>query len=70
MAKVLIIVGSIILFAGLVMLFFGDKLNWLGKLPGDVLIEREHFKFYFPITTMLLVSLILTLAVRLFQRWF
>lgn len=43
-------------------------LRWLGRLPGDIVIERPGFKFYFPITTMILISLIITLLLRLLGR--
>ena len=44
-------------------------LSWLGRLPGDIRIEQEHFRFYFPLTTMILLSLLLSLIVRLVQRF-
>jgi hypothetical protein len=58
-----------IVLIGLVVYFFGDKLTWLGRLPGDIRIERENFSFYFPITSMLLLSVALTLLLRLLQRF-
>ena len=51
------------------MYFGGNKLKWIGHLPGDIRIERDSFRFYFPITTMVLFSLLLTLLIRLYQ-WF
>jgi hypothetical protein len=68
--KIIIIIGAIIVVAGVVIYFFHDKLNWLGRLPGDVRIERENFKFYFPITTMVLLSLLLTLIAQVIKRFF
>lgn len=44
-------------------------MGWLGRLPGDIRIEREHFRFYFPITTMILLSLLLNLILRVIQRF-
>ena len=41
----------------------------LGRLPGDILLERENFRFYFPLTSMLLVSALLTLLLWLFRKW-
>jgi hypothetical protein len=67
--KWVIIAGSVILFAGIVIYFFHDKLNWIGNLPGDIKIERENFRFYFPLTTMILVSLLINLLIKIF-RWF
>jgi len=66
--KILIILGIILLIAGIIAYFAGDKLAWLGRLPGDIRIEKENFKFYFPITTMIIISIILTLIIRLFQK--
>jgi H+/Cl- antiporter ClcA len=68
--KIIIIIGAIIVVAGVIVYFFHDKLNWLGRLPGDVRIERENFKFYFPITTMILLSLLLTLIAQVIKRFF
>ncbi|WP_207429571.1 DUF2905 domain-containing protein [Pedobacter sp. SYSU D00535] len=67
--KWLIVAGGLILFAGLVVYFFHNKLHWIGNLPGDIRIERNNFKFYFPITTMILVSLLINLVLKI-VRWF
>jgi hypothetical protein len=67
--KYLIVVGVIFLVVGGLMYFGGNKLKWIGHLPGDIRIERDPFRFYFPITTMVLFSLLLTLLIRLY-RWF
>jgi hypothetical protein len=56
---VLIIAGVLIAVIGLVWLLV-PSLQWLGKLPGDIVIERENFRFYFPLTTCILLSLLLT----------
>lgn len=68
--RVLIIIGGLILLAGLIFTLFGDKLGWVGNLPGDIRIERENFSFYFPITTMILASLVLSLLLHLISRIF
>jgi len=68
--KIIIIIGVIIVLAGLIVYFFHDKLNWIGRLPGDVRIEKENFKFYFPITTMIALSLLLTLIAQIIKRFF
>lgn len=62
--------GTIIIIAGLIIYFFHDKLNWIGRLPGDIRIEKENFRFYFPITTMILLSLVATLVVWLIRKFF
>lgn len=64
--KTMIVVGMMILLVGVIVYFFHNKMGWFGNLPGDVKIERESVKFYFPITTMILVSLLISLA---FQIW-
>jgi hypothetical protein len=58
MAKTIIIIGIIITIVGIFFYFFGDSLKWIGNLPGDIKIEKENFKFYFPITTMILFSIL------------
>lgn len=68
MGKFLIITGIIILLIGLAVEFLG-KIPFLGKLPGDIRIERENFKFYFPLASGLLISILLTLLLLLVQRW-
>lgn len=68
--KWIIAAGIFIIVIGIIIYFFHDKLNWLGKLPGDIKIERENFRFYFPITTMLIISAVLTLLINIFRRLF
>ena len=66
----LVIFGVLIAGIGLVWLF-APSIPWLGKLPGDIMIERENFRFYLPITTCILLSLLLTgiiWLVRYFSR--
>jgi hypothetical protein len=67
MGKFLIITGIIILIVGLV-IQFSDKIPYLGKLPGDIRIESENFKFYFPITTSLLLSLLISIVLMLINK--
>ena len=66
--KYIMVIGAVLLIAGVVVYFFGNKLNWIGRLPGDIRIEKENFRFYFPITTMILVSVIITLVINLIKR--
>ena len=65
----MVLVGILIVLVGLVIWLGGDKLGWLGKLPGDIRIEKENFRFYFPITTMILLSVVLSLVVWLIRRF-
>ncbi len=65
-SRVLIILGVILILAGLAWPYL-QKLG-LGRLPGDIYVERDGFRFYFPITTGILISLLLTLFFWLFRR--
>jgi len=67
MGKSLIILGVIILIIGALFLW-GNKIPFLGKLPGDIFIRRGNFNFYFPLSTCIIISLILTLIFTLFLR--
>ncbi|MCK4256308.1 DUF2905 domain-containing protein [candidate division WOR-3 bacterium] len=64
--KLLTISGIILLGAGLFFLLFG-KIPWLGNLPGDIYIRKENFTFYFPLTTCILISIILVLLLFIFR---
>jgi hypothetical protein len=63
LGRPLIILGLVLLAAGLV-LSFAPRMPWLGRLPGDITIKREHFSFYFPLATCILIS-----AVASFILW-
>ena len=66
--KVLLVIGIFIIIAGIIVYFFHDYLKWIGKLPGDIRIEKENFRFYFPITTMVILSIILSLLLVIFRK--
>lgn len=68
--KYIIIAGVIIVLIGIIIYFFGDKLGWLGRLPGDIHVEKQNVKVYFPVTTMIVISIILTLLVNLIKKFF
>lgn len=68
--KYIIAIGLLIIVIGLIIYFFHDKLHWIGRLPGDIRIEKESFKFFFPITTMILLSLVLTALVWIVRKLF
>ena len=68
--KVIMILGGGIVLVGVLIYFFHDKLHWIGRLPGDIRVEKENFKFYFPITTMILVSVVITVIVRVIRKLF
>lgn len=67
LGKTLIYLGIFLVAVGLIF-SFGGRLPWLGHLPGDIYIQRERFTFYFPLTTCILISLVITLVVYLFRR--
>lgn len=68
--KWIIGIGMIIIVIGVIIYFFHDKLNWIGRLPGDIRIEKENFRFYFPIVTMILFSLVATIIIWLIRKLF
>lgn len=68
--KFLIIAGIVLIAAGVIVYFAGDKMGWLGRLPGDIRVEKENVRFYFPITTMLLVSAVLSFLLWLLRKMF
>ena len=68
MGKILIFIGIVLVVIGL-MVQFADRIPFIGRLPGDIIIDRGNFKFYFPIATSILISLILSLVLY-FIQWF
>ena len=66
LGKLLLIGGAVIAAVGLLMLLF-SRLG-LGRLPGDIMIQRENFTFYFPLATMIIVSIVISLLVNYFRR--
>jgi hypothetical protein len=67
LGRVLVVFGGVIAILGLV-LWSGFGGSWLGRLPGDIRIERGSSTFYFPIVTCIIVSVVLTLILSLFRR--
>jgi DUF2905 family protein len=65
--RVLVILGAVLLLVGLVLTFAG-RVPFLGRLPGDVVVRRGNFTFYFPIVTSILVSVLLSALLWLFRR--
>ena len=68
MGKLLIIIGIGLVVIGLLINFYG-RIPYLGRLPGDIRIEKENFRFYFPLTSSILVSILLTLIFYLINRF-
>ncbi|WP_198001463.1 DUF2905 domain-containing protein [Nibribacter ruber] len=70
MSKTLILLGTILIIMGLVLWLVGPRVDWFGRLPGDVRIDKPEFKFFAPFTTMLLLSVLLSLVLWLVRRFF
>lgn len=68
LGKILILLGLSLFALGLVLSYAPGLFGWFGKLPGDIRIENENSKVFIPITSMIVVSLVLTLLVNLFFR--
>jgi thiosulfate reductase cytochrome b subunit len=67
LGKTLIYLGIVIVIAG-VLVSVSDRLPWLGHLPGDIHIQRERFSFHFPLTTCIVVSMVISLVAYLLKR--
>jgi len=67
MARTLVVFGVILIAVG-IFLFFMPKIPLIGRLPGDIYIQRRNFSFYFPLATCILISIILSLLFYLFNR--
>ncbi len=65
LGKLLVVIGIALVILGLAL---AGKLPFLGRLPGDIRIERDGFVFYFPLASMLLVSLVISLLLSLWRR--
>ncbi|MEC4669173.1 MAG: DUF2905 family protein [Nitrospirota bacterium] len=74
MGKALMLVGGVLLLVGVLLVLLerlpgaGGGFGWLGKLPGDLVIKREHFSLYLPVTTSILISVVLSLLLYLLTR--
>jgi hypothetical protein len=79
LGKLLIVTGGLLALAGLAILLVekgtgsggplsGEWLGWFGKLPGDISVKRDGFSFYFPLTTSILISIVLSLLVYFLSK--
>ena len=66
-ARTLIYLGVLLVIVGVILSLAG-RLPWLGNLPGDITVQRGRFTFYFPITTCVLLSLLISLVLYFFRR--
>ena len=65
--KILILFGIILIGVGLLLIFF-NKIPLIGKLPGDILVQKKNFTLYFPLATSIILSIILSLILWVFNR--
>ena len=65
--RMLVILGVLLVIVGLGFMFAG-KLPYIGRLPGDIYVKKERFSFYFPITTSIIISIILTILFSIFKK--
>ncbi|RUM45705.1 MAG: DUF2905 domain-containing protein [Hydrogenimonas sp.] len=63
-------IGRLLIILGVILILFGLFVSIVGKLPGDIVIKRENFTFYFPVATSLLFSIILSILFYLFSKFF
>ncbi len=68
--KIFLFIGGVFITIGLVIFIFNKIHIPLGRLPGDIAIEKENFRFYFPITTMIIISIVLSLILNIIKRIF
>jgi hypothetical protein len=68
-AKLLIIIGIVLIIIGLILHYFGNVFSWFGNLPGDIKVKRDNFSLYFPLTSMILVSILLNLLIKLYLKF-
>jgi len=65
--KILLLIGCLMVIAGLLMLFL-PKIPLISRLPGDIVIRKGNFTFYFPLATSILLSILLTIIFSIFRR--
>ncbi|WP_227430589.1 DUF2905 domain-containing protein [Psychrobacter sp. I-STPA6b] len=68
MAKVLIFLGIILVLVGVVWLVFPNIFSWIGRLPGDIRYESGNTRIYFPVMTMIIISVVGSILLNLFNR--
>jgi hypothetical protein len=68
MSKLLITIGLLLVVLGLLLHYFPWTLNWFGKLPGDIHKQLEHGDIYIPITSMIIISIVITVILNFFKH--
>jgi len=69
-ARLIIMIGLFLVVLGGFFYFFGAHFSWLGHLPGDIRIEGDNYSFYFPLTTMILISVLINIILRIIRYLF
>jgi len=67
--KLIVFGGIFLVVIGLIVWLAGDKFTWFGNLPGDIKIEKEHFKLYAPFVSMILVSIVFSAIIWLVRKF-
>ncbi len=68
MAKILIIIGAVLIVIGIIWLILPSAFSWMGNLPGDIKHTSGNTQIYFPVVTMIVISVIATILLNLFNR--
>jgi hypothetical protein len=69
LGKLLIVIGIFVVIAGLLLTFW-SKIPFLGRLPGDIVVQKDHWRFFFPLVTCLAISAVLTIVINVIIRFF
>jgi len=67
LGKILIFIGLLLAILGFVFIF-GNKIPFIGRLPGDIAVERRNYSFYFPVTTCIIISVVISFILWLFNK--
>ena len=67
--KYIILAGCILIVIGIIYYFFPGAFRWFGRLPGDIRVEKGNSRFYFPIVTMIIISVLLTIIVNIIRKY-
>ncbi len=66
--KILIIAGFIIVILGLIINFAGNIFSWFGKLPGDIHIKKKNLSIFFPVTSLIIISLLINIIIYILRK--
>ncbi|WP_201544432.1 DUF2905 domain-containing protein [Psychrobacter immobilis] len=68
MAKILIVIGILLVIIGVIWLLFPNAFSWIGNMPGDIKQTSGNTRVYFPVVTMIIISIVATILLNLFNR--